>query len=61
MDHGGTDIRSNYLFNTTIANCEDADLVLLIGKGFKIDRELKKHSSHILPLQERIPDMRLPF
>jgi NADH dehydrogenase (ubiquinone) Fe-S protein 1 len=31
MDYGGTDIRSNYLLNTTIAGCEEADLVLLIG------------------------------
>ena len=27
----GTDIRSNYLLNTTITGCEEADLVLLIG------------------------------
>ena len=27
----GTDIRSNYLLNTTINGCEEADLVLLIG------------------------------
>ena len=27
----GTDIRSNYLLNTTIAGVEEADLVLLIG------------------------------
>ena len=27
----GTDLRSNYLLNTTIAGVEDADLVLLIG------------------------------
>ena len=31
MEYGGTDIRSNYLFNSTIAGCEEADLVLLIG------------------------------
>ena len=27
----GTDLRSNYLLNTTIAGIEEADLVLLIG------------------------------
>ena len=27
----GTDLRSNYLLNTTIAGVEEADLVLLIG------------------------------
>lgn len=31
MEYGGTDIRSNYLLNTTITGCEEADLVLLIG------------------------------
>jgi len=31
MEYGGTDIRSNYLFNSTIAGCEEADLVFLIG------------------------------
>ncbi len=31
MEYGGTDIRSNYLLNTTISGCEEADLVLLIG------------------------------
>ena len=31
MENGGTDVRSNYLFNTTIVGCEEADLVLLIG------------------------------
>lgn len=32
MDAGvGTDLRSNYLFNTSIAKVEEADLVLLIG------------------------------
>jgi len=30
-ENGGTDIRSNYLLNTTITGCEEADLVLLIG------------------------------
>lgn len=31
MEYGGTDVRSNYLLNTTITGCEEADLVLLIG------------------------------
>ena len=31
MDSTGTDLRSNYLLNTTIAGVEEADLVLLIG------------------------------
>jgi len=31
MEYGGTDIRSNYLFNSTIVGMEEADLVLLIG------------------------------
>ncbi|ESO88030.1 hypothetical protein LOTGIDRAFT_206956 [Lottia gigantea] len=31
MDGAGTDLRSNYLLNTTIAGIEEADLVVLIG------------------------------
>ena len=31
MDFSGTDLRSNYLLNTTISGVEEADLVLLIG------------------------------
>ena len=31
MDGSGTDIRSNYLLNTSIAGIEEADLVLLVG------------------------------
>ena len=30
-DASGTDLRSNYLLNTTIAGIEEADWVLLIG------------------------------
>ena len=30
-DSTGTDLRSNYLLNTTIAGIEEADWVLLIG------------------------------
>merc|ERR1719376_1975370 len=33
----GTDLRSNYLFNTTIAGIEEADLVLLIGVNPRFD------------------------
>ena len=28
--HGGNDFRSNYIFNTSIADIEDADLVLIV-------------------------------
>jgi NADH dehydrogenase (ubiquinone) Fe-S protein 1 len=40
MEHGGTDIRSNYLLNTTINGCEDADLVLLIGTNPRYEASL---------------------
>ena len=36
----GTDIRSNYLLNTTINGCEDADLVLLIGTNPRYEASL---------------------
>merc|ERR1719187_708841 len=36
-DGTGTDLRSNYLFNTGIAGIEDADLVLLIGANPRFD------------------------
>ena len=35
-----TDIRSNYLLNTTINGCEDADLVLLIGTNPRYEASL---------------------
>lgn len=31
VDAAGIDFRSNYLFNSTISNLEDADLILLVG------------------------------
>jgi len=40
MENGGTDIRSNYLFNTTINGCEEADLVLLIGTNPRYEASL---------------------
>jgi len=40
MDNGGTDIRSNYLLNSTINGCEEADLVLLIGTNPRYEASL---------------------
>jgi len=40
MEHGGTDVRSNYLLNTTINGCEEADLVLLIGTNPRYEASL---------------------
>ena len=37
MDASGTDLRSNYLLNTTIAGVEDADFVLLVGCNPRFD------------------------
>merc|ERR550539_542752 len=37
MEATGTDLRSNYLFNTTIAGVEDADYALLIGVNPRFD------------------------
>ena len=36
----GTDIRSNYLLNTTITGCEEADLVLLVGTNPRYEAPL---------------------
>jgi hypothetical protein len=35
-----TDVRSNYLLNTTINGCEEADLVLLIGTNPRYEASL---------------------
>ncbi|XP_014770963.1 NADH-ubiquinone oxidoreductase 75 kDa subunit, mitochondrial [Octopus bimaculoides] len=40
MNGAGTDIRSNYLLNTTIAGIEEADLVLLIGTNPRYEAPL---------------------
>lgn len=40
MEYGGTDIRSNYLLNTTITGCEEADLVLLVGTNPRYEAPL---------------------
>merc|ERR1719384_1840634 len=37
MEASGTDLRSNYLLNTTIAGVEDADFVLLVGCNPRFD------------------------
>jgi len=37
MEAGGTDLRSNYLLNTSIAGVEEADLVLLVGANPRFD------------------------
>lgn len=37
MDGAGTDLRSNYLFNTSIAAIEEADLLILIGANPRFD------------------------
>jgi len=37
MDASGTDLRSSYLLNTTIAGVEDADFVLLVGCNPRFD------------------------
>jgi len=37
MEAGGTDMRSNYLLNTSIAGVEEADLVLLVGTNPRFD------------------------
>nr|CAB3264268.1 NADH-ubiquinone oxidoreductase 75 kDa subunit, mitochondrial-like [Phallusia mammillata] len=39
-DGAGTDLRSNYLLNTTIAGVEEADLVLLIGTNPRFEAPL---------------------
>ncbi|CAO1379971.1 unnamed protein product [Diamesa serratosioi] len=36
----GTDLRSNYLLNSSIASCEDADLVLLVGTNPRYEAPL---------------------
>lgn len=36
----GTDLRSNYLLNSTIASCEEADLVLLVGTNPRYEAPL---------------------
>jgi len=40
MEYGATDVRSNYLLNTTINGCEEADLVLLIGTNPRYEASL---------------------
>jgi NADH dehydrogenase (ubiquinone) Fe-S protein 1 len=40
MDGAGTDLRSNYLLNTTIAGVEEADLMLLIGTNPRFEAPL---------------------
>jgi len=37
MEASGTDLRSNYLFNTSIAGVEDADFALLVGCNPRFD------------------------
>lgn len=45
----GTDLRSNYLLNTTIAGVEEADLVLLIGTN---PRSVDTDSNHHICREE---------
>ncbi|EFX87607.1 hypothetical protein DAPPUDRAFT_192333 [Daphnia pulex] len=40
MDGAGTDLRSNYLLNSTIAGVEEADVVLLIGTNTRFEAPL---------------------
>ncbi|XP_038044920.1 NADH-ubiquinone oxidoreductase 75 kDa subunit, mitochondrial-like [Patiria miniata] len=40
MDAAGTDLRSNYLLNTSIAGVEEADLVLLVGTNARFEAPL---------------------
>ncbi|KAJ9584415.1 hypothetical protein L9F63_021235, partial [Diploptera punctata] len=40
LDGSGTDIRSSYLLNTTIAGIEEADLVLLVGTNPRFEAPL---------------------
>ncbi|KAH9523622.1 NADH dehydrogenase Fe-S protein subunit 1 ndufs1 [Bulinus truncatus] len=40
MSHSGIDFRSNYIFNTTIAGIEQADLILLIGTNPRLEAPL---------------------
>ncbi len=40
MDAAGTDLRSNYLLNTSIAGIEEADIVLLIGTNPRFEAPL---------------------
>jgi len=40
MDGAGTDIRSNYLLNSTIAGVEEADVVLMIGTNPRFEAPL---------------------
>ncbi|CAH0725586.1 unnamed protein product, partial [Brenthis ino] len=40
LEGAGTDLRSSYLFNTKIANVEDADFVLLIGTNVRFEAPL---------------------
>ncbi|XP_071484351.1 NADH-ubiquinone oxidoreductase 75 kDa subunit, mitochondrial-like [Diadema antillarum] len=40
MDAAGTDLRSNYLLNTSIAGVEEADLVLLVGTNPRYEAPL---------------------
>lgn len=39
-DGSGTDLRSSYLLNTTIAGVEEADLVLLVGTNPRFEAPL---------------------
>ncbi|KAF4517746.1 hypothetical protein B566_EDAN002951 [Ephemera danica] len=39
-DGAGTDLRSNYLFNSSIAGIEDADLILLVGTNPRYEAPL---------------------
>lgn len=40
MDAAGTDLRSNYLLNTSIAGVEEADMVLLVGTNPRFEAPL---------------------
>ncbi|XP_052094815.1 NADH-ubiquinone oxidoreductase 75 kDa subunit, mitochondrial-like [Mytilus californianus] len=40
MDGAGTDLRSNYLLNTTISGVEEADLILLVGTNPRFEAPL---------------------
>ncbi|XP_022109177.1 NADH-ubiquinone oxidoreductase 75 kDa subunit, mitochondrial-like [Acanthaster planci] len=40
MDAAGTDLRSNYLLNTSIAGVEEADIVLLVGTNPRFEAPL---------------------
>nr|XP_054768057.1 NADH-ubiquinone oxidoreductase 75 kDa subunit, mitochondrial-like [Lytechinus pictus] len=40
MDAAGTDLRSNYLLNTSIAGVEEADLILLVGTNPRYEAPL---------------------